>query len=74
MMITRALRTLEEQTEIRNGKIVDQLRDDVQKGASLPLPFKSTRGVPAHVLPPRARGRNGGMHEEVLCRICTFGG
>ncbi|HPA41673.1 MAG TPA: type II secretion system F family protein, partial [Candidatus Hydrogenedentes bacterium] len=36
MMITRALRTLVEQTENpKLAKVIDQLRDDVQKGSSL---------------------------------------
>lgn len=75
MMITRALRTLVEQTENpKLAKIVDQLRDDVQKGASLADAMEKHPVVfpPMYCSLVRA-GETGGMLEEVLWRICTFG-
>ncbi len=75
MMITRALRTLVDQTENpKLAKIVDQLRDDVQKGASLADAMEKHPEVfpPMYSSLVRA-GETGGMLEEVLWRICTFG-
>lgn len=75
MMITRALRTLVEQTENpKLAKIVDKLRDDVQKGASLADAMEKHPVVfpPMYCSLVRA-GETGGMLEEVLWRICTFG-
>ncbi|NLV44601.1 MAG: type II secretion system F family protein [Candidatus Hydrogenedentes bacterium] len=75
MMITRALRTLVEQTENpKLAKIVDQLRDDVQKGASLADAMEKHPVVfPAMYCSLVRAGETGGMLEEVLWRICTFG-
>ena len=75
MMITSALRTLVEQTENpKLAKIVDQLRDDVQKGASLADAMEKHPVVfPAMYCSLVRAGETGGMLEEVLWRICTFG-
>lgn len=75
MMITRALRTLVDQTENpKLAKIVDKLRDDVQKGASLADAMEKHPEVfpPMYTSLVRA-GETGGMLEEVLWRICAFG-
>jgi len=75
MMITRALRTLVEQTENpKLAKIVDKLRDDVQKGSSLADAMEKHPEVfpPMYSSLVRA-GETGGMLEEVLWRICSFG-
>ncbi len=75
MMITRALRTLVEQTENpKLAKIIDQLRDDVQKGSGLAEAMEKHPSVfpPLYVSLVRA-GETGGMLEEVLWRICAFG-
>lgn len=75
MMITRALRTLVEQTENpKLAKIVDQLRDDVQKGSSLADAMEKHPEVfPAMYCSLVRAGETGGMLEEVLWRICSFG-
>ena len=75
MMITRALRTLVEQTENpKLAKIVDKLRDDVQKGSSLADAMEKHPEIfpPMYSSLVRA-GETGGMLEEVLWRICAFG-
>ncbi|MFA7692586.1 MAG: type II secretion system F family protein [Candidatus Hydrogenedentes bacterium] len=75
MMITRALRTLVDQTENpKLSKIVDQLRDDVQKGSGLADAMEKHPEVfpPMYCSLVRA-GETGGMLEEVLWRICAFG-
>lgn len=75
MMITRALRTLVDQTENpKLAKIVDTLRDDVQKGSSLADAMERHPQVfpPMYSSLVRA-GETGGMLEEVLWRICAFG-
>jgi len=75
MMITRALRTLVDQTENpKLAKIVDQLRDDVQKGSSLADAMEKHPEIfpPMYSSLVRA-GETGGMLEEVLWRICAFG-
>ncbi len=75
MMITRALRTLVEQTE--NPKLVkrvDALRDDVQKGSSLADAMEKHPEVFPTMFSSLVRaGETGGMLEEVLWRICAFG-
>jgi len=75
MMITRALRTLVEQTENpKLAKIIDQLRDDVQKGSSLAEALdKHPTVFPAMYCSLVRAGETGGMLEEVLWRICSFG-
>ncbi|HNY87373.1 MAG TPA: type II secretion system F family protein [Candidatus Hydrogenedentes bacterium] len=75
MMITRALRTLVEQTENpKLAKVIDQLRDDVQKGSSLADAMERHPDLfpPMYSNLVRA-GETGGMLEEVLWRICAFG-
>ncbi len=75
MMITRALRTLVEQTENpKLARIVDQLRDDVQKGSGLADAMeKHPKLFPPMYCSLVRAGETGGMLEEVLWRICTFG-
>lgn len=75
MMITRALRTLVDQTENpKLTKIIDQLRDNVQKGSSLADAMEKYPQLfpPMYCSLVRA-GETGGMLEEVLWRICAFG-
>lgn len=75
MMITRALRTLVEQTENpKLARMVDQLRDDVQRGSSLADAMEKHPSIfpPMYCSLVRA-GETGGMLEEVLWRICAFG-
>ena len=75
MMITRALRTVSEQSENPTlSRVVDQLREDVQKGSSFaealerhPKVFSSMIINLVHA------GETGGMLEEVLWRIVEFG-
>ncbi|HDP33771.1 MAG TPA: type II secretion system F family protein, partial [Candidatus Hydrogenedentes bacterium] len=75
MMITRALRTLVDQTENpKMVKVVDQLREDVQKGSSLADAMERHPNVfPAMYCSLIRAGETGGMIEEVLWRICAFG-
>lgn len=75
MMITRALRTLVEQTENpKLAKIIEQLRDDVQKGSSLAEAMdKHPEIFPSMYCSLVRAGETGGMLEEVLWRICAFG-
>ena len=75
MMITRALRTLVEQTENpKMVKVVDQLREDVQKGSSLADAMEHHPDIfPAMYCSLIRAGETGGMIEEVLWRICAFG-
>ena len=75
MMITRALRTLVDQTENpKMAQVVDQLREDVQKGSSLADAMDRHPSVfPAMYCSLVRAGETGGMIEEVLWRICTFG-
>jgi len=75
MIITRALRTLVEQTENPKLKvIVDALREDVQKGNGFAeaLEHHPRLFPPMYVALVRA-GEAGGMLEEVLWRIVDFG-
>ncbi len=75
MMITRALRTLVDQTENpKLAKVVDQLREDVQKGSGLAEAMERHPTVfPAMYCSLVRAGETGGMLEEVLWRICSFG-
>ncbi|MBP9003447.1 MAG: type II secretion system F family protein [Candidatus Hydrogenedentes bacterium] len=75
MMITRALRTLVEQTENpRLRKVIDQLREEVQQGSSLAEAMEKHPDLfPAMYVSLVRAGETGGMLEEVLWRICAFG-
>ncbi len=75
MMITRALRTLVEQTENpKLAKVIEQLRDDVQKGSSLAEAMDKHPDIfPTMYCSLVRAGETGGMLEEVLWRICAFG-
>ena len=75
MPLTRALSTIAQQTE--NAKliaVVDQLRDDVQKGSTFAEAMERHPKVftSMHCNLVRA-GETGGMIEEVLWRIVQFG-
>ena len=75
MPITRALGTILEQTENpKLGKIVEQLREDVQKGTSFAEAMEQHPKVFPSMLYNMVRaGETGGMLEEVLWRIVSFG-
>lgn len=75
MVLTRALRTLVEQTNNpKLAKIIEQLRDDVQKGSSLADALeKHPRLFPAMYSSMVRAGETGGMLEENLWRIVAFG-
>lgn len=75
MVITRALRTLVDQTENpKLATIIDQLREDVQKGSSLAEAMeKHPKLFPAMYCSMIRAGETGGMLEEVLWRIVAFG-
>jgi len=75
MPITRALNTLEQQTEnLKLRKIVAQLREDVQKGSSFAEAMEAHPAVFPSMLCNMIRaGETGGMLEEVMWRIVTFG-
>lgn len=75
MPITRALGTIIEQTENpKLGKIVEQLREDVQKGSSFAETMEQHPKVFPSMLCNMVRaGETGGMLEEVLWRIVSFG-
>lgn len=75
MIITRALRTLVEQTENPKLKVVvDELREDVQKGNGFAEAMERHPKLfpPMYVALVRA-GEAGGMLEEVMWRIVDFG-
>jgi type II secretory pathway component PulF len=75
MPITRALRTLVEQTENKKmSQLIDQLRESVQKGSSFGDAMEEQSKIfsPIQVSLVRA-GEAGGMLEEVLWRLVTFG-
>ena len=75
MVMTRALRTLVEQTENKSlARIIDQIRDDVQKGNTLADSMEKHPKLfpPLYSSLVRA-GETGGMLEEVLWRIVAFG-
>jgi type II secretion system protein F len=75
MPLTRAFSTIAEQTE--NPKLaiaIEQLRDDVQKGAT----FAESMERHPKLFPPMycslvSAGESGGMLDEVLWRIVAFG-
>lgn len=75
MPITRALNTLEQQTEnLKLRKIVAQLREDVQKGSTFAESMEAHPAVFPSMLCNMIRaGETGGMLEEVMWRIVTFG-
>lgn len=75
MPITRSLGTLVEQTENpKLAKVIAEIRDDVQKGAS----FAEALERHPKIFPPMFcnmihAGETGGMLEDVLWRIVSFG-
>lgn len=75
MILTRALRTLAEQTE--NPKlrlVIDQLREDVQNGSPLADAMeKHPKLFPQMYCSLIRAGETGGMLDEVLWRIVAFG-
>jgi len=75
MILTRALRTLVDQTENRKlAALIDQLRDDVQKGNTLAEAMERHPKVfPALYTSLVRAGETGGMLDEVLWRIVAFG-
>lgn len=74
MPITRALNTLVEQTENpRLVAVLQQIRDDVQKGAPLADALERHPRVFSAMFTNMVRaGETGGMLEEVLWRIVAF--
>ncbi len=75
MPLTRALTTLTEQTSnVKMVEIITQLRDDIQKGGSLADALEEHPQVfPSMVTNLVRAGESGGMLDEVLWRIVTFG-
>jgi len=75
MPITRALNTLVEQTENpKLAKIIAEIRDDVQKGASFAEALERHPKIfPAMFCNMIHAGETGGMLEDVLWRIVAFG-
>lgn len=75
MVLTRALRTLVEQTpNPKLARVIDTLRDDVQKGSSLAEAMeKHPKLFPPMFCSMIRAGETGGMLEEVLWRIVAFG-
>ncbi len=75
MVLTRALRTLVEQTENpKLARVVDQLREDVQKGSTFSDAMERHPDLfPAMYCSLVRAGETGGMLEEVLWRIVDFG-
>jgi len=75
MVLTRALRTLVEQTENpKLSRVIDTLRDDVQKGSSLAEAMEKHPKLFSTMFCSMVRaGETGGMLEEVLWRIVAFG-
>ncbi len=75
MIITRALRTLVEQTEnIKLKAVIDDLRDEVQKGSPLADALeKHPKLFPTMYCALVRAGETGGMLDEVIWRIVTFG-
>ncbi|MDX9973607.1 MAG: type II secretion system F family protein [FCB group bacterium] len=75
MPITRALLTLEEQTENRKMRdVVGRLREDVQKGSTFAEAMERHPKI-FNVMQCNLvkAGETGGMLEEVLWRLVTFG-
>ena len=75
MPITRVLSTLIEQTENpKMVRVIEQLREDVQKGSSFAEAMEQHPKVfPAMLYNMVRAGETGGMLEEVLWRIVAFG-
>jgi len=75
MLLTRALRTLNAQTQNPMlAEVIDSLRDEVQKGAALADAMeKHPRVFPVLYTNLVRAGEAGGMLDEVLWRIVTFG-
>ncbi len=75
MPITRALSTIQEQTENpKLLKIVTQLREDVTKGTSFAEALEQHPAIFSSMLCNMVRaGETGGMLEEVMWRIVSFG-
>lgn len=75
MIITRALRTLVDQTtNPKLKRVIDDLRDDVQKGSGFAEALeKHPKIFPAMYCSMVRAGETGGMLEEVLWRIVAFG-
>lgn len=75
MVLTRALRTLVEQTTNQKlVRVIEELRDDVQKGSSLAEAMEKHPALfPAMYCSMVRAGETGGMLEEVLWRIVAFG-
>lgn len=75
MPLTRALRTIAEQTDNKAlAALVDDLRESVQKGASFAEALERHPQVFSAMITNLVRaGETGGMLEEVLWRIVTFG-
>lgn len=74
MVLTRALRTIIEQTPSRAMvKIIEQIYEDVQKGSNLADAFEKHPQIfsPMYCSMVRA-GETGGMLDEVLWRIVAF--
>lgn len=75
MLLTRALRTLVAQTQNpKLAEVIDSLRDEVQKGAALADAMeKHPKVFPVLYTNLVRAGEAGGMLDEVLWRIVTFG-
>lgn len=75
MIMTRALRTLVDQTEnVQLKEIIDALREDVQKGTPLADAMeRHPRLFPPMYCSMVRAGETGGMLEEVLWRVVSFG-
>lgn len=75
MILTRALRTLSDQTDNPKLRVViEQLRDDVQNGSPLADAMeKHPKLFPAMYCSLIRAGETGGMLDEVLWRIVAFG-
>lgn len=75
MIITRALRTLVDQTtNPKLKRVIDALRDDVQKGSGFAEALeKHPKIFPSMYCSMVRAGETGGMLEEVLWRIVAFG-
>lgn len=75
MIMTRALRTLVDQTEnVQLKEIIEALREDVQKGTPLADAMeRHPRLFPPMYCSMVRAGETGGMLEEVLWRVVSFG-
>ena len=75
MTLTRALTTLSAQAENKKLKrVIDAIKDDVQKGSTLAEAFERHHKIfPAMFCSLVRAGEAGGMLDEVLWRIVTFG-